>query len=109
VVKSFAVHDEQGSTGPLKLGELRRFTIDSAYQAAPGAHQQQVDVIDPGGTLYGNVRAQVTAGSDGSATARQVVEVRGTTIEQYQMTGAWQFVLAVDGVPLASVTVDVVK
>lgn len=103
------IRDGSGSAGPLSLQSLPRLSIDCAYAAAPGAHAQRIDVIDPHGLLYGSLRRKVEAGPDGAVTASEGLEVHGTTIEGYHMVGAWQFVLAVDDGPaLATATVDVV-
>lgn len=106
---SFQVRDPAGSSGPVKLANLPHLVIASAYTAAPGPHGQLVEVTDPHGALYGKVRSQVQAAADGTVKASQKLEVSGTTIETYHMVGTWQFVLMVDGVPLASTSADIVE
>jgi hypothetical protein len=103
------IRDGSGSAGPFRLGSLSRLSIDCAYLAAPGAHAQRIDVVDPHGLLYGSLRRTVEAGQDGAVTASEGLEVQGTLIEGYHMVGAWQFVLTVDDGPaLATAAVDVV-
>ena len=108
-LSSFKVHDGKGNSGPFKLDDLRRLSMDSAFRAAPGSHAQQIDIVNPHGQLYGHVRGKVVVGADGSAVASQGLEVAGTSIEQFHVVGTWQFVLSVDGTPLASTAVDIVE
>lgn len=105
---SLRVHDDAGSQGPLALAALPRIAMDSAFPAAPGLHQVRIDVVGPGGGLYGTVRGQAEAGADGVARLSLWLEVSGTNIDHYHMVGTWQFALAVDdGPPIAAAAVDV--
>jgi hypothetical protein len=108
VPASLRAADEAGNQGPLTLGTLQRIALDASFTASPGSHSVRIDVFGPGGGLYGSLRGQAMAGADGVATLRRWLEVSGTSIEQYNMAGTWQFALAVDdGPPLASTAIDV--
>lgn len=107
ITGTLKVHDASGGTGPFHLTDLQRFQIDSTYQGVPGQHALRVDVVDPSGLTYAQLRSEVAA-ADGSGAASQELEVRGAPIQMYHLVGSWRFVLAVDGAPLASAAVDVV-
>jgi hypothetical protein len=101
------VADPAGSQGPLKLTGLTRLQLDGTYLGAPGTHAVRIDVTGPTGVVYTQLRGALEAGADGRATTARSLEVRGTPIDAYHMTGAWKFALVVDDTPLASATVDV--
>jgi hypothetical protein len=92
-----------------RLAGLDKLTLESAYTAPAGTHTQRVEVTDPHGMLYGSLQAQVAAGPDGAVSNQQALQVAGTTIERFRMVGTWQFVLSVDGTPLASTSADIVE
>ncbi len=101
------IRDGAGLDAPFRLDALERLAIEARYQGYPGAHEVRVDVFDPDGGLFAQLRAAADADAAGAALARQKLEVRGTPIDSYRMTGRWRFVLAVDGVPLASAAAEV--
>jgi len=98
-----------GSGTPFHLPGLASLVLEIAYTAPPGTHAQRVEVTDPHGLLYGSLPAQVEVGPDGSVSSTQSLQVAGTTIESYRLVGTWQFVLSVDGTPLASTSADIVE
>ncbi len=108
VTGALRVHDASGATGPFRLADLQRLVVDSTYSGLPGPHALRVDVVRPGGDLYVQLPADVTAGADGAAAASQRLEVRGTPMHTYHLVGSWRFVLTADGAQLASAQVDVV-
>ncbi len=103
---SLSVQGDPAGAAPLRLSDLRRMRIDSRFSGAPGTHDLRVDVFDPGGTLYAQLRSSFDA-PDGSGGASHRLEVRGTPIESYHLTGSWTFVLYVDGTKLASTSAAV--
>jgi hypothetical protein len=105
---AFQVRGVVGGT-PFHLAGLANLTLEIGYTAPPGKHAQRVEVTDPHGLLYGSLPAQVEVGLDGSVSSQQILQVAGTTIESYRMVGTWQFVLSVDGTPLASTSADIVE
>jgi hypothetical protein len=106
---TLAVHGVSGSAGALRLGDLARFAIDATYQGEPGVHALRVDVLTPRGQLYAQLAGTLDAGAGGAGAASLGLEVAGTPIESYRMTGTWQFILSVDGgAALASTSVAVV-
>jgi hypothetical protein len=105
---ALSVHDGSGAAGPFKLADLERLAVDVRYAGGePGPHSLRLDVVSPRGTLYAQLRGTLAVGADGSASASQALEVRGTPIDGFQQVGGWRFVLAVDeGEPLASAEVS---
>ena len=102
--------DPVGRAGPVRLAELQHhLTAEANYAGDPGAHSVRLDVSGPAGTLYTQLPASVDADTGGRATTSTRLEVRGTPIDGYHMTGAWKFVLVVDGTPLASAAIDVTE
>ena len=106
---ALAVQGDAGQPGPLALSALKRLAVGVTYQGEPGSHSLRLDLLAPSGQLYTQLSGALDAGPEGDAKASLKVEVAGTPIEAYHMTGAWQVLLSVDGgPPLASATVDVV-
>lgn len=103
------VHGGSGSASALRLADLARFAVDATYQGEPGAHALRVDVLNPQGQLYAQLAGTLDAGAGGAGAASLGLEVAGTPVESYRMTGAWQFILSVDGAALASTSVTVVE
>ena len=107
---TIAIHDQAGNAGPLRLSSLKQLGVDVAYQGDPGTHALRLAFIAPNGQLYTAVPATLEADSGGVGSASQALEVAGTPIEGYHMTGIWQVTLSVDRGPiLASASVDVVE
>ncbi len=103
------VHDGTGKGGPLSLAALTRLVIEASVRGAPGRHPLRIDVLGPGGSLYAQLRSALVTSADGSGSASQVLEVDGTPIEAFHMTGKWQFVLSTSGGGgLATASLDVV-
>lgn len=103
------VHDGTGNGGPLSLAALTSLTIETSYRGTPGRHPLRIDVLGPGRNLYAQLRGTLVASPQGSGSATQVLEVDGTPIEAFHMTGKWQFVLSTDDAGgLASASLDVV-
>jgi hypothetical protein len=101
------VADQAGSAGPVRLAELARLDLDATYQGEPGVHVVRFDVTGPTGITFTQLRGSLEASADGRGAARRTLEVRGTPIDAYHMTGAWKFTLVVDDTPLASATIEV--
>ncbi len=105
---TLVVTDGAGNSGPLHLGSLARLVVDAAYRGIPGRHLERIDIIGPGGTLYAQLKGTLIADPAGRSSSSHSIEVKGTPIESFHMTGTWQFVLNVDGTPLASVSLSIV-
>lgn len=103
------VADQAGRAGPVRLADVAHLVAQGSYAGEPGAHAVRVDVTAPNGNVYTQLRGDLQAGADGRAVTASRLEVRGTPIDAYHMTGAWKFVLVVDGTPLASAAVDVTE
>jgi hypothetical protein len=101
------VTDQAGRQGPVRLAGLTRLQLDGTYQGEPGTHAVRFDVTGPSGILYTQVRGALEAGADGRGASATKLEVRGTPIDAYHMTGAWKLTLVVDDTPLAAATIDV--
>ncbi len=106
---TLAVHGGSGIAGALRLADLARFAVDATYQGEPGTHALRVDVLAPRGQLYAQLAGTLDAGAGGAGAASLALEVAGTPIESYRMTGTWQFILSVHGAALASTSVAVVE
>lgn len=96
------ISDDLGGAGPFSLDSLSRLVVATGYTAAPGRHAQKIELFAPDGSLYGTLATQVVADSTGQIATREPVEVRGTPIEGYRMTGSWEVRLSIDGVVAAS-------
>ena len=96
---SLRVVDEAGSVGPFAMRSLTKLNLDASFPAAAGKHTVRVDAIRPDRGVHASLVGTVVAGPDGVATLRQTLEVAGSPIEQYHLTGTWSFALAVDDGP----------
>lgn len=106
---TLALHDGAGGAGPLRLATLKRLAIDATYQGEPGTHSLRLDVLGPNGQLYAQLLGTLQAGPDGAGAASDSLEVAGTPVEGYHMTGTWRVVLSMDGgQALASASVEFV-
>src|SRR6266498_2434943 len=99
------ITDPAGGAGPVRLADLQRLLVDGAYAGEPGAHAVRVDVTAPTGVLFTQLRGPLAADATGHASSHRELQVRGTPIADYHMTGAWKFTLLVDDAPLASATI----
>ncbi len=104
---SLTVSDPSGAAGPFAIASLQRLviTIDAA-RFEPGQHAVRVDVTAPAGTLYAQLPAALTIGKSRNGKATTALQVRGSLIESFHDTGSWEFVASIDGVPMASASVD---
>jgi len=103
-----AITDGAGNSGPMRLGSLARLVVDTGYRGTPGTHSVRIDVLGPGGALYAQLRGSLHADSAGTAASNHPMEVQGTPIDAFHMTGTWQFVLNVDGARVASASLSIV-
>lgn len=107
---SLAVVDPSGAAGPFRLDDLDSLELNVTYKATrAGAHPVRIDVIDPHGVLFAQLPSTVVAEKAKPASTASVVNVRGTSIDRFHQVGTWQFVVNVDGAPLASASVDLTE
>ncbi len=107
---TLAVVDRAGSSGPFRLDDLDSLTLQVKYTpGVAGKHALRVDVVDPKGKLFFRYPGTLDVVASQPASVSRVLRVRGTNIDRYRMVGAWQFVVNVDGKPLAAASVDLTE
>ena len=94
---TLSLHDGAGGVGPFQLATLKRLATDVGYQGEPGTHSLRLDVLGPNGQLYAQLSGTLEADARGAGVATRSLEVAGTPIEAYHMTGTWRVVLSMDG------------
>jgi hypothetical protein len=87
------------------------------WKNVTGIRTQRLDLIAPNGGLYATAytdfatttaatgsAVQATPQPDGSYRVWNTLQVAGTTIDLYGMTGTWKVVAALDGAVVSSAT-----
>lgn len=107
---ALAVTDRAGASGPFRMDGLDYLDLKVTYTGGlKGNHAVRISVLDPKGIAYAHLPGSLEVGENGAAAVSKRVHVRGTDIQRFDQLGTWQFVASVDGVPMATTSVDIVR